>query len=168
MGLDITAYENVDLVRACKLDEWKRLGGDPEDGCAYLFNIDFPERSDGLPDGEYRTSGRELVFAAGSYGNYNVWRDHLSRRMRDMPAERLWSLEDLSGPFAELICFADNQGFIGPVTSAKLARDFVEHQGKADAFVADDAEDIAWFKRKYADWRKAFELAAGAGAVEFH
>lgn len=67
-----------------------------------------------------------------------------------------WQAE--GGPFWELIHFADNEGTIGPATAAKLAKDFAEFQAEADK-LEDDVE-ARWFREKYADWRKAFEVAA--------
>lgn len=53
---------------------------------------------------------------------------------------------------------------IGPKTSAKLAMDFAAFQEKADLFDWSDE----YYANKYADWRRAFELAADGGAVCFH
>lgn len=71
-------------------------------------------------------------------------------------------------PFWELINFADNEGVIGTAASAKLARDFAEWQERAEKYAEKlPIDDEAWFLGKYADWRKAFELAADGGAVSF-
>lgn len=70
-----------------------------------------------------------------------------------------WSAE--AGPFWELINFSDCEGIIGPVVSAKLARDFQEYQEKANSQLTDyDLE-------RYNSWRQAFELAAENGVVRF-
>lgn len=37
----------------------------------------------------------------------------------------------------------------------------------AESFGRQDYIDYLWFRRKYADWRTAFETAAQNGAVEF-
>lgn len=70
--------------------------------------------------------------------------------------------EDGTSPFFELIHFADNEGVIGPVVSAKLAKDFRDNYERAKAF-----GDGYWLS-KYEKWMAAFEMAADNGAVEFH
>ena len=62
-------------------------------------------------------------------------------------------------------------GIIGPVTSTKLAADFVAHRKRAVDHAADlnkAGEDGAWFLKLYDEWAAAFTLAAGAGVVQFH
>lgn len=161
MGLDITAYRG--LVPTSDPDAHYLSGNAAE----------FKARADGLEDGRY-DADQCIGFAAGSYGGYNAWRDQLAQlagypRVRHLagykPPEDLYAAgawEATEGPFWELINFSDCEGFIGPKTSAKLARDFAEFQAKADA------HEDEWFRRKYAEWRKAFELAANDGAVDFH
>jgi hypothetical protein len=67
-----------------------------------------------------------------------------------------------TGPFYELINFFDNEGTLGPVVAAKLAKDFADHRSKAE-----QVEDV-FFVESYREWDKAFQMAAKQGAVEFH
>jgi len=129
-------------------------------------NPDFPAQAEGIEDGYYGYEN-SMDFRAGSYSGYNQWRDELARMAGYAPvasdhspyAAGAWQKK--SGPFWELINFADNEGCIGPKTSAKLAKDFAEFQHAADL------NPDEWFRQKYAYWRKAFELASNDGAVDF-
>jgi len=141
-------------------------------------NRDFPGRTDGLVvDGIYEKSdnaAHEQDFRAGSYSSYSAWREQLAilagypeGTSREEDREFRHSLsawnnaEKTKGlPFWELIDFSDCEGTIGPVVSAKLAKDFAEQQPKADAIGG-------YFLEKYNQWRHAFELASDGGAVVF-
>lgn len=176
MGLDITAYGKVILVRAMDV---KRYSSDKEaqsladsDGHVYLCQDGKRPQSDGMADGVYAISGPVFGFRAGSYGGYNDWRNQLALMMLGMPAEQVWRMCEMPItatkaeaekplPFVELINFSDCEGFIGPKTCAKLSADFANNQKKAD-------KGDAWFRQKYADWRKAFAIASEGGAVDFH
>jgi hypothetical protein len=177
MGLDITAYRKVSFVRALRRgeesdEEWPRL--------IYLYpNPHYPERADGLVEGLYVASGdfnRALAaaykdetpdpdrmhFRAGSYGGYNEWRERLCILAHGVLPGRIWREPEpfIGALFFELIKFGDNEGIIGPRTSTKLAQDFASWQTTAD-----EAEE--WFRKLYARWRRAFEMAAGDGVVHF-
>lgn len=159
MGLDITAYRNLTKIATPILDG----DGNPvnqEEWRAHPESIawaeeHFPGRSEGIEPGAVYRFAKRLGFRAGSYTGYNKWRSWLAAAVDHAKG-------DAAGPFAELIEFADNEGVIGPVVAAKLARDFAEHQA-AVAEVADD-----WQMDLYRLWRQAFEMAAENGAVDFH
>lgn len=166
MGLDCTAYRKIQPIELPPETE------DTPDGIGRLIvNTDFPERADGIKDGYY-TFAEEFDFAAGSYGGYGGFRNQLAKLagyspvMADDHPYAAGAWEQTSGPFWELINFADNEGVIGPATSAKLAKDFAEFQPKADAL--DASLDNTYFQERYARWRKAFEIAQDGGAVDFH
>ena len=71
------------------------------------------------------------------------------------------------GPFVELINFADDEGFIGPKTCAKLAKDFVDNRDKAVAFCA-RSPDGDWFLRNYDKFADGFSFVGPEGACKFH
>lgn len=170
MGLDITAYERVVLVKGIGVKEYGKdddaQSMAEENGHAYLCNVPSGlSQADGMPDGVYRTEGRSTGFRAGSYGGYNAWRAWLSRTILDMSPETIWAMTDAARaglPFVELINFSDCEGFIGPQTCAKLARDFAQNKHKIPRDA--DSYDV----QKYNEWQEAFALAAGHGAVDFH
>jgi hypothetical protein len=64
-------------------------------------------------------------------------------------------------PFYELVHFADNEGSIGPVTSAKLAHDFQSHRHQIKNWDAHSTN-------AYDLMQKCFEVASDNGFVIFH
>jgi hypothetical protein len=146
MGLDITAY--------------RRLQPDPHGSITIDPEEQFPGRLQGLAPRKYACSADDQFdFRAGSYSGYNAWRDELAKMAGYPSAEYVW-YRVTKGPFLELINFSDCEGFIGPETAAKLARDFAEYQAKAE-------ELGDYFLGKYEDFRKACEYAADGGAIQF-
>lgn len=162
MGLDISSFEHVALLRAMTVKQANAEDYDPGERSEVLLCLDHPSRTqhDGMTEGVYVYSGKVHGFCAGSYGGYNRWRSALAR----MVGTTDWQAWDdpRPGPFVELINFADNEGFIGPRTSAKLAADFRQWDERAK--VALDG----WMYERYRLWLKAFELASRDGAVKFH
>jgi hypothetical protein len=147
MGLDISAYSKlaptagmgtVQITQAA-LDETEK---------------NFPGRSEGLKAGNY-TASAVLHFRAGSYTSYGEWRDWLTKLCSPN-----WDRNNR--PFWELICFFDNEGFIGPVTAKKLATDFFAYSELAKKLGDEIDCDL------YARFWSACMLAANDGAIEFH
>ena len=177
MGLDITAYGGLAKVDNPELD----AEGFPKDW--KLFRIsqtmldwtekNFPGRTRGLAAGIYRPVA-EFNFCAGSYSGYGIWRDWLTSFAGYGSVEIVWrcnqeQIKDL--PFVQLINFADNEGYIGPEVSAKLAQDFAEHQERAEAWQPGGNDNIGnrdFWINSYNKWRLAFETASHYGAVNFH
>jgi hypothetical protein len=159
MGLDITAYRQVHEAEY-----------DPEQSVCDTFRAyTYPEFADRLTPlkAEQGYAGEiVLEFRAGAYSGYNRWRDQLARLAGFKNADEVWRrYEKLKGsPFIELINFADNEGVIGSVAAAKLAKDFADWDERAKLF--DSSDD--WFYDRYQLWRKAFEAATDNGAVVFH
>lgn len=173
MGLDATAYSQLTKIENPELDEDGYFDGD---GVQFYDNADFPGRIEGI-------EGKPTVYAyseaiecySGGYGGYSGWREELAK-LAGYPAaavkRAIFLPEELrhdhgatlagAGPFYELIYFSDCDGTIGPVISAKLAKDFAGLQEAADAH----PDPI--FRARYGDWRTGFELAANGGAVKFH
>jgi len=167
MGLDITAVNRLKLIENYT---------EGTDGF-YVGHTDacFLSRTDGLQRGTYEY-GESMGFCAGSYGGYNTWREQLAilagcyeptlhesgydTKGRMLYSAGAWAAT--GGAFWELINFSDCEGVIGPKTSAKLAKDFADFQSKADQHPDE------YFRRKYSEWRQAFELASDDGAVSFH
>ena len=164
MGLDITAYAKVERIGDTDYDS------EEADTRNLYVEPGREDRGAPLTTGLYRTSGDTKDFRAGGYIGYNVWRAWLSRTMLGVEPATVWHTPEAYNdkPFFELIHFADNEGTIGPVVSAKLAADFAAHRQKAVADTADDGEDGAWNLLKYDIWAAAFALAANTGAVVFH
>lgn len=161
MGLDITAYRQLRTADGAIVDE----DGYPVDDKQVKINPaytaePFRDRCADVVAGVYEYA-ETLGFRAGSYSGYNEWRRGLAALV-GTTTEAVWSGMNGDSPFAELINFSDCEGVIGPKVSAKLAVDFAEWQAKADTH-AD-----AYWRGRYAEWRKAFEMGADGGVVEFH
>ena len=172
MGLDVSYFERVEFVK----DSADREYDGYDEGLRRLYpfpdNAELATRADGLASGWYRIEGESGDFLAGSYNGYNRWREQLAKMAHNATPEEIWKDQEAwrGKAFFELIHFADNEGCIGPQTSAKLARDFAEHQERAEAFAKTlpGPLDGKWFIDKYNRWRKAFETARHGGAVMFH
>ena len=167
MGLDISYYRKLTPVEDAAVED-----GRPIDRKCVRFGAsmqwseeNWPGRGAPLtPDLVYSAS--EIHgFSAGSYGGHNYWRNWLAKLGGWESARQCWNSAIDEGPFYELVNFADNEGVIRPVVSAKLAANFARRQAAVDA-IDDDSED-GWCKQKYAEWRRAFETAADGGAVAF-
>ena len=160
MGLDISAYRKLEKVRDFTSEDEDYYA----EGLVHVYpNNDFPGRFDGLDEKALYKPGESFGFRAGSYGVYNAWREWLARLVGTTPNEA-WA-GFYHGPFAELINFSDCEGTIGPVVAAKLAKDFAEWDDRAKGSAP---ADRAWNYEVYKDWRKAMEMAADNGAVDFH
>ena len=170
MGLDISSFAGLSPAPDAELDE----DGFPleEDKFMYLdpelikwTEENFPGRTAGIKPGIYSFE-RSAQFRAGSYSGYNGWRDHLARMAVGMSAEKIWA-SGWNGPFVELINFPDNEGVIGPVVAAKLAKDFAEFEHRAEEYSASIPDGTDWLEN-YREWKCAFEMAAKDGAVVLH
>jgi len=170
MGLDISYYKgvaksDVELDRdgepVLPNDDWSFY----DDHARVYVNPDFPGREDDLKDGWYSVEDSDS-FCAGSYGSYNRWRSELCLAALGVPPSAVWEGRVTEGPFYELVNFSDCEGVIGPKTSAKLAKDFADWEGKIAAGI--DYEVRGYFMEKYAQWKAAFEMASQGGMVCFH
>lgn len=176
MGLGVTSYkglkkldvlfdgdeEPVDPVSREPIDTYVR----------FYINGDFPGREEGIEHkGVYAFEDCESEIGMG-YGPYNHWREQLAKLAgyAPMPHSRYGQTEMLcaeacwrgaTGPFSELINFTDCDGVIGPVVSAKLAKDFSDFAPAAEQVGGEFAQYYGLFK-------SAFEMAAQNGAVRFH
>jgi len=160
MGLDIIAYRGL---RKGEGSEGRATGGaaDWENGWVELHrNDEFPGRADEIESGAVYLPEEKFYFRAGSYGGYNIWREHLALLAGFSAAATVWD-NPAPGPFMELIDFSDCEGTIGATVARKLAQDFAAFQAQADRHPSCD------FRELYADWRRAFEMAADRGAVLF-
>lgn len=168
MGLDITAYSKLTLAVNPEMKDGELVDYDNHFTVSPTIiawtEQNWPKRTEGVLPGIY-TFADCYGFRAGSCSGYNRWREWLAAFAGHGTPDAVWKAENASGPFVELIDFADNEGVIGPVVAAKLAKDFADHQARAEQFMGGQRD--YWLAR-YADWRKAFELAADGGAVDFH
>lgn len=182
MGLDISAYRRVTKLDV-NFDECgeaiDKITGELVDYDVRVFaNPHFPGREEGVEDGATYTAQDGMSFRTG-YGAHGAWREDLATlagypattvdrgygSVSEMHSGGAWSSE--SGPFWELINFSDCEGTIGPVVSAKLAKDFAEWDERAKQYDQDNALD-GYFYKRFQEWRQAFDMAADGGLVDFH
>ncbi|HET6250674.1 MAG TPA: hypothetical protein VFE47_23500 [Tepidisphaeraceae bacterium] len=133
-----------------------------------VFNWALPVLLDGRPEGCYCSKEGDLDcfdFDAGSYGGYNEFRDELSRLAIGIPANELWTNPEphLESPFVELLLLRPEGNAIGPVTSAKLYRDFTRYAAAARKQWRRKSE--RWLLENYMDFRTAFRIAKNRGFV---
>lgn len=164
MGLDITAFKKLQLVKHPPLTD-----DDLDSEDVYLYPIsDFVAYTDGLEEGLYRTEEDCYSFRAGSHSSYNHWREQLAKVIFLTP-QGIWANPRRDLPFIELINNSDAEGFIGPKTALKLAKDFknmrVQVEKRARTYWPEEADS---FLKLYDQWLKAFEYASDGGVVKLH
>ncbi|OMF32348.1 hypothetical protein [Paenibacillus peoriae] len=158
MGLDITAYKRITKVENPQFDEdgdlvdWNKQWR--TDGSMKWSEQHWPGRAEGVDFDTVYSFDESYGFRAGSYSGYNWWREKLAGFAGKVA-------------FQELIEFSDCEGVIGPVVSAKLAKDFETYEEQAKQY-SSTIEAGEWWFEKYQTWKMAFEMAADGGAVDFH
>ena len=173
MGLDITAYSRLIPAPDAERDEDDYPVDYDIHWLAHpvtfaMTDRHFPGRTDGLIANMTYTYADSFGFRAGSYGGYGAWRRSLAE-MAGYSVEGVRRDPPVIRPFIELINFSDCEGMIGPAASAKLARDFAEHQARAEVWATTMGDlEGGWWLESYNDWRRAFEMATDSGAVDFH
>jgi len=180
MGLDISAYSNIVLIDPDTkdgADYYEKYWGKTDFETLYIRegfftrdDIHHEPWANGLQAGVYRVDGDSMGLRAGSYSGYNHWRAMLCKSALGFEPRVIWDNPDhfKDEPFFYLINFSDCEGIIGPEVAKKLAKDFADHQEAIDAMEPNYGPDIEGFQAKYAEWRKAFELASDNGCVKFH
>lgn len=174
MGLDIGAYGNLKHVGTLGKEEDFYESELYSDDLIAMESYRFDKRYSSYTDGMELINGGVYSyecaydFRAGSYSGYNRWRNQLSEMIIKVPARAVWDRPDYykSSPFFHLICFSDCEGMIGGAAAQKLLKDFAAHQETVTALP--DILENEGFARVYADFQKAFEMAANNGLVIFH
>jgi hypothetical protein len=156
MGLDITAYRNIFAMNNAPVSdearEWHYFC--PSKAVYEWVEKEWPGRTAGfgpVNDGDIYGWSEQYDFRAGSYSNYGDFRDFLARLGGWASAEDCWADPTKSGPFYELINFADNEGYIGPEIAKKLLQDFRDYNPKACA--EDDRHEAGWYYDRFQCWR---------------
>lgn len=193
MSIDVTAYSK--LVRAEGNYDDDEL---PDDVTQLFVSDGPPDLAGGINDGYYRFEDCHCFCAGSGHGysdwrnelaylaEYTPPRNFLDQIVGELTAIRdgrviatsqqsanrlkKWAeglgnpsewVKSGDGPFSELIDFS-SAGVIGASYCQKLAKDFASFEAKANT------HDNLWFRKRYADWQKAFELASDNGAVYLH
>jgi len=191
MGLDISAYSNIEILSVGPYRPELEEDWDSDDGIRQDFiNPHFPHAVFPFPVVEdeqnyvhWKQTGTTEYhgFRAGSYSGYGLWRSTLAgtflgttdlymdhRNNSDEPDwEKVYASE--GKPFYELINFSDCEGvFFGPVCT-KLYNDFVDNR---EVYIESENPYPAWdndyFVSRYDDWMEAFRLGSQNGLVSLH
>lgn len=168
MGLDVSFYAAAEMVHG---EKHPRALTEPQPGpseeCWDAFTVayvnpDFPDQADGIIHRSCWETDRRAAHIHHSYGGYNRYRELLCQAALGVLPEVVWTDPDAyrDRPFFEQIHFADNEGTLGPVTSAKLAKNYVEQRGRVLA----QADEII---HRYDEWLDAFALIGPTGFVRF-
>lgn len=157
MGLDINAYGRCTPI-GVTFDAHGEVE-QPRTVKPYV-NPDFPAQADGIISNIWYQYETCMTFGAGSYPSYGAWRRELAK-IGGYDQKDVWEGRIAEGPFVELVNFADNEGVLGPETSAKLARDFEDRMERARNMM--DGDDF----RLYGKWLKALTMAADGGLINF-
>ena len=169
-GLDISAYRCIHKAppdwgaEDSKMNAYTVL---VSDGVLDWVNKEFPGRAEGIKAGLYTQGQDSLNFRAGSYGDYNRWREWLAKVAGWKDIQEAWAKDAdprQHGAFFELINFADNEGVIGPVCAKKLALDFSLNRQRAMSMSNDAGADMDLYDL----FHMAFKLASAGGFVQFH
>ena len=181
MGLDVRAFKNVKLISDPKISETEDL--------TQVYRGHFVEQFGDLKDGGYYDSEDDRWFCRIGYGRYSYFRNELAKvggwpeykvdkpdysdpdyenksyynRYPNLAAIYNQPGNEVSGPFVEVICFSDCEGFICADICKKLYQDFVEHQAKADELL----KEIPDFLKMYNGLRDAFQFGANNGFVQY-
>lgn len=184
MGLDITAYSNLEYVGhverpeepgtypSAEYAEYEAWMDEHVEAYCYkgferhaLMGVPNVRQADDhgafVSAGYFvRTPATEVHgFRAGSYGGYNWWRNDMREKYNpDVRPE---------GPFYGLINFADNEGTLCEMVCASLLLDFRQHE-QAHRLSWMGSESCEYQMELYADWIRAFALGAKGGLVDFH
>lgn len=164
MGLDVVLVKGAKLVAS---REAVRAMPDEDrdalmDDAVSAYNIDlFRARGDGLEEGYY--TGDVVRVTGWSYGGYNRFREELCKAVLGCEPEAVWATRNdpqtQAKPLVPLIDFADNEGFFGPITSARLATEMAEVEEEFAA-VANDYD-----REGFARLRQAFQDAADTKGI---
>lgn len=185
MGLDISAYSEIQIVKFSKRHSDSRYDKGWHDG---IINPHFPHavplemRPHNYIVFDLAEGSKSYTFSAGSYSGYGLFRSTLAGAFlgtKDLYMARDeengdWDLVHNSEgkPFYEMINFSDCDGvFLGPVCE-KLYNDFKANREHYTFALSENnpypAWEVSYFMRKYDDFTKAFNLARQNGIVVFH
>jgi len=177
MGLDINVYTKMVMANGNEaFDDEGELKYD-ENWVKVYANPDFEGRELPLIDCKaykYDVEANHDVNISMGYGRYNGWRErlaklagypltayesHFTKAIEHRHDAGAWEVTE--GPFWELICYSDCEGYIGATVCKKLLADFEQY-----AEAAQKLDEYFW--QRYQNWHSAVRLASDGGAIAFH
>jgi len=156
MGLEITAYENLIITNNKKDKE-------------FYFSEKTFEQEDRIIGECFVTYDDACGFSAGSYRNYNLFRNILCESINNLKDHELWELavkdteKAKSLPFYWLINFSDCDGYIGSSFCEILYKNFCDYEVVFKERIKDE-----YFISIYNEFKNAFELSKNNGIIIFH
>ncbi len=168
MSVDILAFSKVEFLEVLPdTESWEnKYWVNPDNDTDYVPSYRYYayRMPPIVKNGVYRIRGDSDSVSMG-YAGYNWWREWLCLQVNGIQPDTVWGTRDdaatMTLPFYELIDFADNEGVIGTIAAAELARDFAEWQDKVNA----SSEER--FREVYGRMRRLFEIAANGGYVRY-
>lgn len=121
----------------------------------------YPDRADYMPSGFFRSTGEQMGKVLGTALEVQDFRVLLASKLAGRSLEAIYE-EPTPGPFFEFLYFSvlGQHYMIGPKTCDKLAQDFADNEGQAEALGGS-------FYQRYMVLKQCFELARRSGAVRF-
>ncbi len=166
MGLDITAYKNIKLLKVSKDIEKGQPAG--YDRLIYLSPAEQFPTEEGIKHGWY-TFDEEYHFRAGPCSSYSFWRKELGNFV-GYPnlKETIWKKpkEHKDVPFKEILWFSDCEGIMNSQVCTDLYKDFADHFEAAQNHDHNPPQYYHW-AQLYNEFKKAFELAKENGVLVF-
>lgn len=163
-AVEIVSYGDINFVN---------LGHEETSGKSIVYfdtsDVGSTDRSDGAESGLYEfdvgvtrriyTSIKMLVF----------FKNILSRLcLQCSPEHVIFNSNVYEGLYFHELIYFNDCGIIGPITSYKLYRDFMNNYDMVDNLLtkAADSDDLEWFET-YKDFLELFDLASKKGFVQF-
>lgn len=161
MGLQITAYNRLELVEGCKEQEKDYFENVNSRVITLFDNPEFPFHI-GTLNGQslYKVKGQSFSFRSGNTKSFKDWKEWLAKVGGYGSLSDAWKSKHY-GPFLELLNFSDSEGTIGPVLARKLSQDFNDYE----KFAKEKSNDLTYGYEFYKNWKKAFNLAAKDNGV---
>jgi len=194
MGLDITAYSNIENRGIPENDfDISEIVDSADDSFIFYntgsnsFSVEYKlpdggvrygyDKCDDLKPGLYYEGYKTIShsFRAGSYGSYNDFRKNICLSVNGVYPAEIWETPDKwrDSPLFDLINFSDCEGRIGPEVSRKLYGEMNENYIKFVKFIVDQYSEhgnfhiMEYHKETYEDFMKCFEIASEDGIVIF-
>lgn len=168
MGLDITGYSNVKLVKELVTKDGKILWDDEEEfddsEHVVVYNMDYPERLSGLVQGYYSYATSWDKSPEWSYVGYNHFRETLCQTVLGVACNVAWAdPQKYTGqPFWYIIEMSDCEGAISGEICALLKNDFaVWFDGLCLVYNDYNRQQLKLL-------RHCVEVAANDGVLIFH
>ena len=185
MSLNFYAYSDVKFQNTISYDDKKNMIIDTSGNqhpdfklCKVAFvSDDFYYHSNGVKNNSVFKYDNTFHYELESSEYYGAWRNTLSKILQYNPSKSkkykkiaytLGAFDYDSGPFLNLICFADRDGLINSEYCKEIYADFVKYTKYVNDMPEDHfIMDKETFLTIFSQLKKCFELGANNGLVQF-